>query len=173
MNGSWKRTGAATALCLGLAAAATVGIAQERAAPAGPPGAGQHPRPDRTKMFEEMRARHEKTLHDLLEIKPDQEAAFHAYLASIQREPGKDGWRGRDHASGAMPAPLTTPERLDKMQARMAERQAMFQKTAAATKTFYAVLSPEQKRAFDAMPAMMRGHHGGRMGGHGGFGPQA
>jgi Spy/CpxP family protein refolding chaperone len=52
------------------------------------------------------------------------------------------------------------------MAARMAERQARFQTTAAATKTFYAALTPEQRRAFDAMPKLAGGHRGMR-GGHG------
>jgi hypothetical protein len=123
-------------------------------------------------MFEEMRLRHEKMLHDLLQIKPDQEAAFHAYLTAMTPPPmnGKGGPR-REHAPGAMP--MTTPERLDRMAARMAERDARFQKTAAATKTFYAALTPDQRRAFDAMPMMRGGHHGhwgGHKGGHWGGG---
>jgi hypothetical protein len=57
------------------------------------------------------------------------------------------------------------------MAAKMAERQAAFQARANATRQFYAVLSPEQQRAFDALP-MLRiggefgGHPGGMRGGH-------
>jgi hypothetical protein len=60
------------------------------------------------------------------------------------------------------------------MEKRMGERQAMFEKHAAAVKTFYAALSPAQQHTFDAL-AKMRGH-GGRGGGmghhhmHGGMG---
>ena len=58
-----------------------------------------------------------------------------------------------DHKDGA--GALTTPERLDRMAAfmakRTAERQAAFQRRADAVKRFYAVLGPEQKRAFDAL----------------------
>jgi Spy/CpxP family protein refolding chaperone len=50
------------------------------------------------------------------------------------------------------------------MSKRMAERQAAFQHRADAIRRFYAVLSPEQKRAFDAL------HDRGGMGGHGGHG---
>ena len=65
---------------------------------------------------------------------------------------------------------LTTPQRLDRMAARMAERQQRFAQHAAAVKQFYAQLTPAQQKAFDAM------HHGGKhkrmmkrhMGGHGG-----
>jgi hypothetical protein len=113
-------------------------------------------------MAEAMRMRREKMLHDLLQIKPDQEAAFHAFTASMTPPP-RDGKAGPGrYGPGAAPSmPMTTPERLDRMAARMAERQARFQKVAAATKTFYAALTPDQRRAFDAMPMM----HGG--GGHG------
>ena len=58
---------------------------------------------------------------------------------------------------------MTTPQRLDEMAARMADRQARFQKVAAATKTFYAALSPEQRKVFDEMPMLMA-DRGGRMG---------
>ena len=70
---------------------------------------------------------------------------------------------------------LTTPERIDKMQAMHAERMktmtAEMDKRGAATKTFYAVLSSEQKAVFDAV-SMRGGRHGmggehGEKGGHG------
>ena len=101
-----------------------------------------------------------------------------------------------DHHMGAADghddfANLTTPERLDRMAAMMSEHmakhQAEFQKHAEAIKAFYAVLSPEQRRAFDALPPHMfggghheeggeghgeRGHHMGA-GPHGSGGPGA
>jgi hypothetical protein len=70
-------------------------------------------------------------------------------------------------------ASLTTPQRLDRAQARMAERQQQFARRAEATKRFYAQLSPAQQRAFDALHQGRGGHgHGGRHGhgGHGGDG---
>jgi hypothetical protein len=55
----------------------------------------------------------------------------------------------------AAETPMTTPERLDHMAAMMAKRdaehQAEMQRRIDAVKRFYAVLSPEQKRAFDAL----------------------
>ena len=170
MIGSWKRAAAASALCLGLAALATAGAAQDR--PPGPQalqrGPVQHG-PDRQKMFEEMRQRREQRLHDLLQIKPDQEAAFHAYLAAVQppARVGKDGQRGpRELQRGPDLAPMTTSQRLDREAARIAREQA----AVAATRTFYAALSAEQRKAFDAMPMRM-GHGGGhRFGGHEGRG---
>ena len=67
-------------------------------------------------------------------------------------------------------AKLTTPERLERMQTRQAERSARFAKRAEATKTFYAALTPEQQKTFDAetVHAGMHGHRGHR--GHHGHG---
>jgi protein CpxP len=171
MIGSWKRAAAASVLCLGLAAVASAGVAQDRTpGPGGPPpgagrhGPGQHDGADRQKMFEQMRQRREQRLHDLLQIKPDQDAAFHTFLASIDppHRDGKDGHRGPGQGRGPGAAPMTTPQRLERLDARIAR----LQQVAAATKSFYGILSPEQRRAFDALP-MRTGRHGhrGRMGG--------
>jgi hypothetical protein len=105
-----------------------------------------------------------KALHDILNITPDQEAAFQTFIASM-KPPESHGPMDGHHERGDMAA-LTTPERLDKMAARMAEHQAAFQRRADAIRHFYAALSPAQQRAFDAMHGMMGGHnrHGG---GHG------
>ena len=68
---------------------------------------------------------------------------------------------------------LTTPQRLDLMQSRQAERSAMFAKRADATRTFYAGLTPDQQKTFDAETMRRfgpgdRGEHGehGEHGGH-------
>jgi Spy/CpxP family protein refolding chaperone len=57
------------------------------------------------------------------------------------------------------------------MQTRQAERSAMFAKRADATKTFYAALTPEQQKTFDAETVHAGGHghrfHRGQDG-HGG-----
>ena len=165
MNVNVKRAAAAGVLCLGLAAAAVSAGAQDR----GPgPRGGDRPA-EHQKMFEQFRQKHEQLLHDLLQIRPDQEGAFKAFLAAAERKPGERG-PGREGRPDARP--MTTPERLDRMAQRMAEHQQRFQKVAAATKSFYAALSPEQRKAFDAMPQGM-GRGGGGFGGHGhhGFGP--
>jgi hypothetical protein len=44
---------------------------------------------------------------------------------------------------------MTTPERLDRMQAMKAQRDAHMQQRAEATKAFYATLNAEQKLVFD------------------------
>jgi Spy/CpxP family protein refolding chaperone len=60
---------------------------------------------------------------------------------------------------------LSTPERIDKMSSlhkeHMAAMDAAMEKRGQATKTFYATLSPEQQKVFDAEFAKM-GRHGER-----------
>ncbi len=160
----------AGAIALGFAAAGAV-VAQDQGPPPAQGGSDAHHgwRGDPAAMkqrMEERRAEHAKVLHDALSIRPDQEAAFQAFIASM-------GHGEHQHRMGEHRQPgetLTTPERLDRMSQRMGERQAAFQRRADATKAFYAVLSPEQRRTFDALGAMhghggMGGHRGGHMGG--------
>jgi len=58
---------------------------------------------------------------------------------------------------------LSTPERLEKMKQMMTQHHEVFMaemdKNAAAVKAFYSVLTPEQKKIFDAkaMPGWMHG----------------
>ncbi len=94
-------------------------------------------------------------MRDVLQLTPQQEPALQAFLTAMKPEMRMER-RERPAADAPKPAPLTTPERLDKQLERMAKRQEAFTKRAAATKTFYAQLSPSQKKAFDAL------HRGGR-----------
>ena len=137
----------AAALCV-----AAVAVAQDAPAPAQRPGVAKFQ--ERTEARQAERAR---ALHDVLGIRPNQEAAVQAFQAAMRPE-------RRDH--GQPPAPAaTTPERLDRMAARMAERQQAFQRRAEAIKRFYAQLTPEQQKSFDALQTL---GHGGR--GHDGHG---
>ena len=57
---------------------------------------------------------------------------------------------------------LSTPERIDRMRTLRAQRNADMDKRMDATKTFYAALTPEQKKVFDAEGLrFMRGGKGG------------
>jgi hypothetical protein len=161
----------AGAVVLGLGAVA-VASAQDQSPPPGQGGPGARHGWDPAAMKERMEARraeHAKLLHDALSIRPDQEAAFQAFTTAMTPEPRERG-QG-EHRDGARHE-LTTPERLDRMEKRMAEHQAKFQRRAEAIKAFYAALSPEQQRTFDALGALRGhgrgGHEGGRMGGRGG-----
>ena len=109
----------------------------------------------------QMHARHLSELKAKLKIAANQEAAWNTFAESMK--PPAD-------IMGKRPDPaeldkLTTPERIDKMRAlhkeHMAAMDAAMDKRAEATKSFYAVLSPEQKKIFDAEFAKM-GHRGDR-----------
>ena len=147
---------------------ATSTFAQEPP-PGGPPPAPMAGHPEWAgKMREHMDERAQakaKALHDILNITPDQEAAFQTFVASMKPPEGHGPMDG--HHEHGDEAALTTPERLDKMAARMAERQAAFQRRADAVRHFYASLNPAQQRAFDALHGMVDGHHGHGGGGHG------
>ncbi|WP_213959063.1 Spy/CpxP family protein refolding chaperone [Variovorax sp. dw_954] len=149
-----------------LATAAFAASAQAPAAPATAPGApAAEQRMDRQqrdgKFFERMQARHaqrQAALKAKLNLSAAQEGAWSTYTAATA-PPARPPQRP-DRAEFEK---LTTPQRIDRMQARQAERQAMFAKRADATKSFYAALSPEQQKTFDTESlAMMR--HGPRDG---------
>jgi hypothetical protein len=167
---------------LGSAALASSGaFAQAPAAPgtsSAPPAAvaqadgtaapkAQHKRMDPAQRMERMQAHRAKRLAALkekLKLTAAQESAWTTFASASQPSAGARPQR-MDRAEFAK---LTTPERLERMQARQAERSAMFAKRAEATKTFYGALTPEQKKTFDAetVHAGMHGHRGHH--GHGG-----
>ena len=133
---------------LALAAALTLGLAGGAVAQQPQPGNaacgehGQWQRPDPAQMAE----RRAQRLRDTLQLRPDQEPALRAFVAASapQRQRGEMR-RDRQELRN-----LTTPQRLDRMQARMSERQQRFSQHAAVVKRFYAQLSPAQQKAFDA-----------------------
>ena len=62
---------------------------------------------------------------------------------------------------------LTIPERIDRLRALKAQRDAEMVRRGDATKAFYATLSPEQQKVFDSETLRFGRHrHGGP--GHGG-----
>lgn len=99
------------------------------------------------------RAAHHEALKAKLQLTPEQEPAWLAFTARMEA-----GHSMQHPANGERVdwSQLTTPERLDKMQERMAERQTAMSQRFDAIKSFYAALSPEQQKVFDS-------HH---MGGH-------
>lgn len=162
----------------GLLAAAGSAMAQAPAAVPPPPPSGHiaghdgHGRMgghhDPAKM-QAWIAKHQAELKDKLKITTAQEEAWSRYTAAMQ-PPAHD----------ARPTPeqraeldkLPTPERIDRMRAlrtqRMNEMNATLDKRDEATKAFYASLSPEQKKTFDAERTKPHGsHQGGRHHGNG------
>jgi hypothetical protein len=55
---------------------------------------------------------------------------------------------------------LTTPERIDKMMAMKAARDAQINSRMTATKTFYVSLSPQQQKVFDTHASKAMKRHG-------------
>lgn len=128
------------------------------APPAGPPAAGKTAGPAGERMerhdpakMQAWMAKRQAELKAKLKITPEQEGAWTSYTAAMQPP-----------ARGARPTPeqraefdkLSTPQRIDKMREmraqRMTEMNAAMDKRGEATKAFYAALSPEQQKVFDA-----------------------
>ena len=153
---------------MSLAASAS---AQQRPPPP-PPGAGPAGRQwDPSEMrarFEERRQQRQQVLHDALGLRPDQDGAWEAFLATEHRPDGErgPGMRHREGEDGQR-GELSTPQRLDRMAQRMSERQARFAQRADAIKRFYAALDPRQQKTFDALAMAEHGHGMGGFGGHG------
>lgn len=156
---------AAAALTLTTAA---VAVAQDGPPPPGMPpmaddgpgGPGGPPMMRHHRFDPEAHAQH---LRDVLQLRADQDGALKAYLAATAPKDwgkGKDlskNGPGHDRPDGP-PKPLTTPERLDRETEHLTRAKARID----ATRSFYAALSPSQKKAFDAI-GPMGGDHGPRM----------
>ena len=120
------------------------------------------------KGFERMQERRAKHLADLkakLKIDASQEGAWSTFTSAIQ-PPAPPAQRPDRAAMRAEFEKMTTPQRLDRMQARQSERAARFAQRADATRTFYAALTPAQQKTFD-----VEGMRFGPRGAHGEHGP--
>ena len=153
--------------------AALGGTAMAQMGPGGMPGhdarEGHHgPRTEKMRehMREQMAERHAQHLSALkakLQLGASQEAAWKTFADAMQPPAAPPARMDRV----AMDK-LSTPERIDQMQALHAQRDAEMKKRGDATKAFYAGLSPEQKKTFDSETTrFMVGAGGQRMhGGH-------
>lgn len=149
-----------TALSLG--GAALVARADEApAAPATAAGQGDMAKGDHHGKFAERMAKHQAKLHDKLKLTAAQEPAWTAFIASAAPH----------RPDGARPAhqefaKLSAPERMEKHLAMSKQRISMQENRLASLKTFYATLTPEQKKVFDENIGGGRhgrwGHHGPR-----------
>jgi Spy/CpxP family protein refolding chaperone len=116
---------------------------------------------DPAKMQAMMDKRH-AALKAQLKLTPAQEGAWTTFTAAMK--PPAKAMAGRPDP--AEMAKLTTPERIEKMKAmraqHMGEMTADMDKRGEAAKVFYAVLTPEQQKVFDAhtMPGHGRSHAG-------------
>jgi len=85
-------------------------------------------------------------LHDALNLRPDQDAAWRDYVRSTAVDPQETAQR-RDGAQRM--ADLTAPQRVDLSVQMMKLDLASLQRRGAALKNFYASLTPEQQAVFD------------------------
>lgn len=111
----------------------------------------------------ERHAEHLTALKSKLKLEPGQENAWAAFSQNMQA-PAK----AMAHPDRAAMQKLTTPERIDQMQAHKVARDADMQKRAEATKTFYAALNAEQKKIFDSETARAMSGMDHKMGSEGG-----
>lgn len=158
------------------ATAIAQGTAQAPASPpvtqsASPEAPGQAEAQKRSQRHAERMERMQKKMAERqakfkaeLNLTPSQEPAWNAFLARTQpparmeRQGPREDW-----------SKLTTPERLDKMQAMKTERDARMSQRTEAIKSFYAALNAEQRKVFDDKFRMgfqragmhHKGHHGG------------
>ncbi len=132
-----------------LLTSAGAGLAQNQyGPPPGPPGPNGEP-PAQTPESQAAR------LRATLRLRPDQEAALQAFIRANATTPGAiDRMRRQEESAASLP----TPRRLDFMLARMDEMRGLMVTRMAATKRFYAELTPSQQRAFDALGSTS-GHH--------------
>ncbi|WP_293904797.1 Spy/CpxP family protein refolding chaperone [Phenylobacterium sp.] len=158
-------------------ALATVASAQ---APGHPPGGAptmMHggPPPEMAAMHEAMMKQHLEDLKTVLRLRPDQEAALQAFVAAHHpdggpmmmhegHDPMHDGAMHDSAMHDGPSKPMTTPERLDDMARHEAAMAAEHDKMRQALTRFYAALSPDQQKVFDALMRLQGPGHGGHMG---------
>jgi len=120
---------------------------------AGPASFGEHGRsPERMKESFEKR---QSALHDKLKLNANQEGAWNAYLAKVRPA---DMPKRPDRAEiDKLPA----PDRMEKMLGFMKEGEKRMADRVAATKEFYAVLTPEQQKVFNDEFGRGKGRRGG------------
>jgi len=185
MKTLFVRRTAATVLATTIVGLSLTALAQNMPSP---PAAGQPPaavkaeRPgaprtdaqrhaEHQQRLQQRMAEHQARLKASLQLTPQQEPAWNAFVARMQPPQGpaqppmdREAWRQ-----------LSTPERLDRMDAMKAERDRAMAQRHEAIRSFYAQLNPAQQKAFDAQPPVFgprgaqgpdheRGH---RHGGHG------
>lgn len=119
-------------------------------------GHGEKGKFDKTQ-FQEHRAqhfaKHQEKLHTMLQLNATQENAWKIFQGQIKPD---EKMQRPDFAS--LDA-LTTPQRLDKMEAWEKERDARQAQRATATRNFYAQLNDAQKKVFDENAFPHRLHH--------------
>jgi hypothetical protein len=137
-----------------IVASLLAGLSSLSFAQMGPAASSEH----MGKMHRHMSEHHTQHLAELktqLKLQGDQEAAWATFTQTMQ--PAAQPHVRPDRAALEK---MSTPERLDHMQAHRATMNTQMQKHAEATKAFYGVLNDEQKKIFDRQTLkFMHGMH--------------
>ena len=118
-----------------------------------------HRTPERAAMQQRL-DRHMADLKQSLQLTPAQEPAWNQFTSAMRPAATPPARPDRAAMAG-----MTTPQRLEQMQAMRQQHQAEMDKRTAAVRSFYATLTPEQQKRFDAQTARAMGGHEGRRGG--------
>lgn len=113
---------------------------------------------DKTQYLQQRQAQRWERMKNLLQLQPQQQAAWDAYVAAMQPPVPTPPQADAKH-----PKDMTTLERLDwKAQMRKTHQKNADQRDQA-TRKFYTSLNPQQQKAFDSLhqdgKRMMRKHH--------------
>ncbi len=111
---------------------------------------------------EARHAQHLATLKEKLKLSPGQQAAWDAFAAAMQ--PGMRPAGTDRQATRAEFGKLGTVERMERMTAMAEARHARMVERAATVKAFYAQLTAEQQKVFDAEAMPQHSHRGHRHG---------
>lgn len=151
---SYRLAAAAVFTALALPAFAQPAPAPAAGATAPTEGRARAGHPDHREHHQEHRAQRLAKLKDQLKLTPAQEPAWNTFAAAMQpgERPARLDRKDMDQ--------LTTPERIDRMRALRAQHAAEADRRGEATKAFYATLTPEQQKTFDAQARRHHGHPG-------------
>jgi Spy/CpxP family protein refolding chaperone len=159
-----------TALAALSMGAAALGAHAQSAQQSGASQDGRHAHAVTKEQRAEHAARRVARLHDELKITPAQENAWNTFVATMK--PQARGERGGEHMQRpdrAARAKLSAPERMAKHIEMQKQRTAAMEQRLGALNSFYAVLTPEQKKTFDEKAARFQGRFGGHGGHRGGW----
>ena len=149
---------ACTALAAVLAGFAAPSFAQPGSGPMAEQG--QRQRAMTPEQRQQFMAQRMEAFKQKLQLTPAQEPAWTSFTQAMQpntqaRQARLD-WQGMDK--------LSTPERIDRMRAMRAQRDAEMDRRGDAVKAFYAQLTQAQQKTFDAEGARMYGQRGAGQG---------
>lgn len=122
---------------------------------------GGPPMAEMRAMHDAMMKQHMEDMRIILRLRPDQEPALAAFLAAHQRGMMEMHGPGGAGMMKGPPKAMTTPERLDEMARHESAMSAERDRQRQALAKFYAALSPEQQKGFDALQRLQQGGHGG------------